>query len=140
MRAQVVRPVAAIAAAGSAILYYLIGFGVLDIGESTTGGQEELFGFGFAMGTIFLAVTAVTLLATNRGILAAAGLLDAIPLIGYFAMSSLREPPYEVWGLTIKVLQAVTFIAIFVMVLSPRETPEAADADHPELATKAGVS
>ena len=139
MRAQDLRLVAAIAAVGSAILYYLIGFGVLNVGESTSGATTDLLGFGLVVGTAFLGVAAVVWLFRNRWLLGAIGLIDAAVVAGYFAMSSLREPPFEVWGLTIKVLQVVTFVSIAVLVFARLEDEPDAEA-QPTLAPKGGAS
>ena len=116
MDGQRARFVAAGAALGSAILYVLVGFGVLDIGTATFGEEVDLKQFGTGAGAAFLAVALVSLLARNKWYIGAAGLFDAAVVLGYFVMAGVREPPVEVWGLSIKALQVIVFIAIVVVV------------------------
>ena len=115
MNAQRWRWVAAAATAASAILYYLIGFGVLGIGESTSG-ETDLLGFGLVVGSVFAGAAVAIWLVGSRLALGLIGFLDAIVLVGYFALASVREPPFEIWGLTIKVLQAVALVGIGMLV------------------------
>jgi hypothetical protein len=125
MDAQRWRFVAAGAAVASAALYYLIGFGVLDIGGAANGEATDLLGFGLTVGTVFLGAGAVIWFIRNRLILALVGLVDAAVVIGYFAMASLREPPVEVWGLAIKVLQVAALVGIGALVFG--QPPKVSD-------------
>ena len=117
MSATTMRYLGAAAAWVSAVLYYLIGFGVLDIGEAKDGAATDLLGFGLITGTTFVVAGVVVLLVHRRWLIALVGLLDLVVIIGYFAVSGIREPPYEVWGLTIKGLQVVLLLAIGFLTL-----------------------
>ena len=111
MQATTLRIVAAAAAAGSAILYYLIGFSVLFIGESTSG-ENDILGFGLTVGTVFAVLAVVVLLFRRRWVLGIVAALDVAVIIGYFAVAGVRLPPFELWGLTIKALQVIVLVAV----------------------------
>jgi hypothetical protein len=123
MNTATMRYLGAAAAWASAILYYLIGFGVLDIGEAKDGAATDLLGFGLVTGTSFLVAGALVLLVHRRWLIALIGLLDLAVIIGYFAVSGVREPPYEVWGLTIKGLQVVLLLVIGFLTLKADAWP-----------------
>jgi hypothetical protein len=108
---DLVRYVAAASAAGAAIVYLLIGFEVVYIGESTTGEAPDLLGFGLSAGIAFGLMAILLLLVDRRLVWIPAGLVSAAVFVAYFAMGGIREPSYEVWGLLIKVLQAVVVVA-----------------------------
>jgi hypothetical protein len=115
MTRHTARYIAAGAAGVSALLYYLIGFGVLDIGESTSG-TTDLVGFGLSAGTTFAVAGLLVALIHRRWLAGAVALLDLGVIIGYFVMAGIRVPPYEVWGLSIKVAQVVLLLAVGYLV------------------------
>jgi hypothetical protein len=109
---QTIRSASIVAAAASAVaagLYYLIGLGVISVGESAGGGTPDLFAFGAILGTVFT-VTAVALLRFRSPILwAAVAGLQVVVIVGYFAVANVRTPSFEVWGLMTKLSQAIVF-------------------------------
>jgi hypothetical protein len=102
----VARRIAALAAAGAAALYLLIGLGVVRIGESAAGGTPDLLGFGATLGALYLATAILLMRSSSPVVWAAIALFQVVVIVGYFAFSSLREPPIEMWGLLIKACQA----------------------------------
>ena len=111
------RALAAITAGISALLYYLIGFGVLDIGTAASGEDPGLLGFGLSAGTAFVVAGALVWFVHRRWLVALIGLMDAAVIVGYFAMGDIRVPSYEVWGLSIKAAQVVLLLAIGFLLL-----------------------
>jgi len=112
---RLVRWFAVIGASVAACLYLLIGVGVLSVGTSTTDGATDLFAFGALMGAIY-AITAVAVWRLHgRLILAAIAAFQLIPLIGYVAFAGLREPPFELWGVSIKVAQFAVLVAVAIL-------------------------
>jgi hypothetical protein len=110
MSRHTARSIAAGAAGVSALLYYLIGFGILDIGESTSG-TTDLLGFGLSAGTTFAVAGLLVWFVRRRWLAGAIALLDLGVIIGYFVMAGIRVPPFEVWGMSIKAAQVVLLLA-----------------------------
>ena len=111
MNERTARYLAMAGAAAAALLYFLIGFEVLVIGESKTG-TNDIIGFGLSAGTTF-AVIAILVAFVDRGwVLATVALLDVAVIVGYFAFAGVREPAYEPWGLLVKACQLVLLGAV----------------------------
>ena len=111
-RADHVRYTAVAAAAAAAILYYLIGLGVLYIGKSTRDTGPDLFGFGAMAGSAFVVAAILLYLFRSRIVLVAIGLLQVLVIVGYFAMADIRSPSFEMWGLHVKACQVVVLAAV----------------------------
>jgi hypothetical protein len=118
------RGLAGITAGISALLYYLIGFGVLDIGEAASGEDPGLLGFGLSAGTVFLLAGVLVLFVQRRWLVALIGLMDAAVIAGYFVMADIRVPSYEVWGLSIKAVQVVLLLAIGFLLIGGERVRE----------------
>ncbi len=112
-----VQYVAAPAAAAAAILYFLIGFAVLDIGTGADGTSEDLLGFGVTAGATFAVVAFLLLLVPRRVLLILIALLDAAVIVMYFAVAEIRDPPVELWGVLIKAFQVVLLGAVVFMII-----------------------
>lgn len=127
---ETARRVAIITAWISAAFYALIGLGVLPIGESANGGDPGLFEFGAMMAAVFV-VTALLLMRFRSTILwvAVAVLLFTV-LIGYAAFSAYRIPPVEVWGLLVKLDQAILLAATLYLILRGRQHGGAPTTEH----------
>jgi hypothetical protein len=124
------RRVAIVTAWISAALYALIGLGVMPIGASANGGDPGLFGFG-AMMTVVFAVTALLLMRFRSTILwVAVAVLQFTVLIGYAAFSGYRLPPFEVWGLLIKLDQAILLAATLYLIIRGRQHVAAPTTGH----------
>ena len=127
---RVARAVAIVASLVAGAIYLLIGLGVLFIGESTQEGPTDLFSFGAMMAAISLVGAVVVWRFHGRLAWATVAVFQVIPLVGYVAFASLREPPFELWGLLIKVAQAVVLGAMaYVLVRGEERTP----STHPGL-------
>jgi hypothetical protein len=111
MSIRTLRAVAVAAAAISAALYLLIGFEVLDVGTSKAG-NNDILSFGLLMGAVYGVIAAMVALLSSRWLLAAVAVVDALVIVGYFALAGVREPPVELWGLLVKASQAVLLVAI----------------------------
>jgi hypothetical protein len=114
---KAVRLGAAIASLLSAVLYYLIGFEVLYVGESTNGVDPGLLAFGLSAGTTFV-VCAVLLLVVERRLLwIVLATLNAVVIVAYFAMAGVRDPSFEWPGLAVKAAQLVTLGALALLAI-----------------------
>jgi hypothetical protein len=115
------RSLGAAAAVASAILYLLIGFEVLAIGEARSG-EDEILMFGLTAGLVFAIVAVVIWRARSRWPLALAGLFDAAVIVAYVAFAGAREPAFEPWGLLVKACQVVLLAALaYLLARGPRE-------------------
>jgi hypothetical protein len=110
------RAVAVAAAAISAVLYLLIGFELADVGTSKTG-NNDILSFGLLMGAVYGVIAVVIAMVSWRWLLAAVAVIDALVIVGYFALAGVREPPFELWGLLVKASQAVLLVAIGYLVV-----------------------
>jgi hypothetical protein len=127
---EAARRVAIVTASISAALYALIGLGVLPIGEPANGGDAGLLEFGAMMAAVF-AITALLLMRFRSTILSVAvAALQFTVLIGYAAFSGYRLPPFEVWGLLIKVDQAILLAATLYLIIRGRQRVAAPTTGH----------
>ena len=131
MSIRTVRAVAIAAAAASAILYVLIGFEVLEVGTSKTG-TNDILSFGLLMGAVYAVIAGVVAVVPWRWALAVVAILDALVIVGYFAVAGVREPPFELWGLLVKATQLVLLGALGYLL-----TKRGAEAPHSSATTAA---
>ncbi|HEX7172227.1 MAG TPA: hypothetical protein VF365_06425 [Candidatus Limnocylindria bacterium] len=118
MNRRTIRLAAAAFAGGMAAIYFLIGLGVLTVVEAQDT-DASLFGFGAMAGGAFL-LGAVLLLATDRRWLWILGaLLQLFVAVGYFTVAADRTPAFEVWGLTLRIIQVPLFAALVYLALRP---------------------
>lgn len=108
----IARIVAALASLGAGAIYLLIGTNVVSVGRSTQGATTDLFAFGALMAIVSLAVAiALWLVPWSRFALIGVAIVELVALIGYVAAAGVREPPFDLWGVLIKVLQATVLVA-----------------------------
>jgi hypothetical protein len=127
---ETARRVAIITAWISAALYALIGLGVLPVGESANGGDPGLFGFGAMMAAVFV-VTALLLMRFRSTILwVAVAVLQLLVLVGYAALAGYRIPPFEPWGMLVKLDQAILLAATLYLIIRGRQHVAAPTTGH----------
>jgi hypothetical protein len=118
-----VQTVAVVATTATAVLYFLIGLGVLWVGTSTSSDTTDLGAFGAIVGTVF-AITALLLARFRSRLLwAAVAVLQVTVIVGYIVVGSVRSPAFEGWGLLVKACQVVILIAMGYMLLRGAEEP-----------------
>lgn len=122
-RAAILRQLAIGASGIAAAIYLLIGLGTLTIGRPTSGAETDLLAFGVMMAGISGGVGVLLALVPRRAVWVAAAIVQLMALIGYVAVSGVREPPFEVWGAIIKACQLVVLVAA-VYVLAHRHEVE----------------
>ena len=118
--AQLARYVAIGASLVAAALYVLIGFQVVSIGQAASGGTPDLLGFGLAAGGFFAALALVLVFAQGRLVWVPVAIADLAVIAAYFAMGNLRDPQFEVWGLSVKAAQLVMFGALAYLIYHGR--------------------
>ena len=103
------RQAAAAVTAVIAVIYFLIGTGVVTVVEDASGGQdtETQMAFGLAAGVVF-AIGAVVIVYVERRFLWWLGALgQAFIVYTYFTLAPERVPSFEMWGVMIRALQIV---------------------------------
>jgi hypothetical protein len=125
MRTQsgvLVRRIAVAAAAVTSLLYLLIGFEVLPIGQAAGGADANLMEFGVWTCGTFAVIAVLLAGSTGRLLWSTVAVATAIVLVGYFVMAGLREPPFAFWGLVVKGVQTVLLVAVgYLAVRSPAQ-------------------
>jgi hypothetical protein len=107
-----VRVAGAAIAAIMAGIYVLIGLGVLDAGRPTEEQRAGLLFFGLSAGAMFL-LGAILLLASDRRRLWIVGaVLQVLVVLAYISVAPTRIPHYEMWGITLRLLQVPLFLAL----------------------------
>ncbi len=113
------RYLAAAMAGVAAVIYLLIGAGVLQVVD---GDQSGMATFGFAAASGFV-LGVILLLAWKHPLVWVLGaLLQIIVIVMYFAVGPDRTPHYEVWGLALRIPQ-VLILASLVYLTVVRRTP-----------------
>jgi hypothetical protein len=112
-----VRRGAALAAGAMAVIYYLIGLGVLSIGGSSSGEMVDLKVFGGGAGTAFLALALLFVLTDRRWVWVLALIFQIWVYVIYVAVSGSREPPFEMWGITLRILQVPVILGLIYLSL-----------------------
>jgi hypothetical protein len=119
-------------AGAMAIIYFLIGAGVLDVGRANGADAGFLVVFGASAGGAFL-LGAVLLLAFDRRWLWILGTaLQVFVMVGYLAISADRTPAFEIWGITLRVIQVPLLAALVYLAIRP------ADEHAPQLIRRSG--
>ena len=116
-RRRLIRYGAAAVSAATALLDLGIGVGLVKVGEAVGRDAPDLFLFGASAGGTFVLGAVLLLLVDHRGLWLLGALLQVLVIAMYVAISSQRTPPFEAWGITIKVLQAVILLALAYLVL-----------------------
>jgi hypothetical protein len=119
-RIRTVGHLGAVAAAVTAILYLLIGVGVLRVGESSTGAPNDLLSFGAIVGGTFAVVAALLWFVRSKVLWSAIAVLQVIVLVGYVAAAGLRTPSFEPWGILVKVCQLAVLAAVLYLIVRGR--------------------
>jgi apolipoprotein N-acyltransferase len=107
-------------AAITAILYLLVGFGWLNIGEPAQGVTRGVLGFGLLVAVTYALVTFWLLRSQRRRTWIAIGLLNVLVIAVYFISRDARVPPFEWPGLAIQLVQLVTLLAVMVLAIVGR--------------------
>ena len=116
MNRQTVRTASAGLAAAMALIYFLIGLEVVQV-VTDQPATSDMFGFGVGAGLLFLSTAAVIVLVDRRVVWAIGAVLQLLIAIMYFAVAPMRDPSFEVWGITLRVLQLGLFAALMYLAL-----------------------
>ncbi len=114
----------AVVAATTALLDLLIGLGVLTVVEQVSPDALSLLPFGLSAGALFVVGAALLLAVDHRLLWTLGAALQVVVILLYVAVAPQRTPSYELWGLTIKVLQAVLLAILLYLAVMPAAQDE----------------
>jgi hypothetical protein len=118
MDRRTIRHVAAAMAGIASAIYLLIGLKVVAVIEQVA--DQPAFGLPAAIA--FAAAAVALVLVDNRVLWAVGAVLQALIILMYVGVASQRTPPFEVWGLLVRVAQVVLFVALVILALRPTES------------------
>ena len=117
---RTVRYVAAALAAAMAVIYFLIGLGVLDIGGS--GDQRAgLLVFGALAGSAFLLGAILLVRFDKRWLSITGALFQVFVYWAYIDVSRSRTPPFETWGIVLRIIELPLLVALVYLAVRPAE-------------------
>jgi hypothetical protein len=133
---RTVRLAAAGVSATMAVIYYLIGIGLLPVADEGAA-TDGLLVFGAMAGSAFL-LGAALLLAFDRRVFWVLGFAFQIFVFwAYLSIAPQREPAFEMWGITLRLLQLPLIALLFYLVVrAPRSSPSQA---HPTVHPRASA-
>ena len=99
-----------------AMVYLLIGLRVLEVIKPT----DDQPAFGFVAAGFFLLLAVVLLAFRRRTVWVIAALIQPFIIFVYFNLASEREPSYELWGITLRVLQVPLVLALVYLLVGRR--------------------
>ena len=102
-----------------ALLYLLIYAGVLSVGRAETG---ELGVLGVA-GVLFLIIAGLLWWKPSRLLWAAVAVLQVPLMAMYIGIAPERDPGYEIWGVTIRVLSVALLVTMVWSLVAARRQP-----------------
>ncbi len=118
---RLIRYVAALLAAGTAVVYVLIGVGVVKVVNDASADGAGLLPFGLLSGGAFMLGAILLTLFDRRILWIAGGLFQVFAIAMYFAVAPQRDPSFDPWGIGLKVVQGVLLVAlVYLVVQRPR--------------------
>jgi hypothetical protein len=106
-----------------AAIYFMIGLGVLQVGGSSSGEMVDLAVFGFSAGSAFLVLGMLLAVTDHRWLWVLATIFQLWVYVIYFSVSGRRDPPFETWGVTLRVIQLALLAAlVYLSWKSPRRS------------------
>jgi peptidoglycan/LPS O-acetylase OafA/YrhL len=116
-----IRSLGALASWTMALIYYLIGLGVLGIGGSRSDESVDLRVFGFSAGTAFLILGLLLMRTDRRWVWVLAAIAQVWVFLVYFMVSGTREPPFEIWGIALRLIQVPLLVILVYLAWRPAQ-------------------
>jgi hypothetical protein len=120
MSRHAIRLVGAAAAAAMALIYVAIGLGVLQVVDPATQ-TESLLPFGAAAGGAFLLGAALLALTDRRSLWILGAIFQVGVAVMYVVVGQQRTPPFEIWGITLRIIQVPLFAVLVYLAVRPPE-------------------
>jgi FtsH-binding integral membrane protein len=111
------RNVAVVLSVACAAVYFAIGLGLI-YRQPSEGVQLWLFGFSSALA--FALGAALLLAAPGRVVWSLGALFMVFVILAYVGVAPRRDPSYEMWGISLKIAQAVILVALLGLLTQDR--------------------
>jgi peptidoglycan/LPS O-acetylase OafA/YrhL len=115
---RVARLAAAALALLVALLYALIAGGLVTVLDGPTAARDQL-AFATPAAVAYLVGAVLLLRSDQRRLLVLGALLQVAVIAQYLNLASEREPPFEPWGITIRVAQAALLAVLVLLAIGP---------------------
>jgi hypothetical protein len=112
-RRRQVRLVAAALSAACAVIYVLIGLGLI---YPTAPNDQGMLAFGGLAGGAFALGAGLLLTIDRRAAWILGAALQVLAIVAYFQVAPQRTPPFEPWGISLKVLQVGILAALLYLI------------------------
>ncbi len=119
---RAIRLATAALAAASALVYLLIGVGVLEVVEMRPD-DPSLLWFGLPAAAAFMFGALVMLRSESLTLWALGAVFQVFAISAYFGVAQGRTPAYETWGILLRVTQVLILVAL-VILLARWPTPQ----------------
>jgi peptidoglycan/LPS O-acetylase OafA/YrhL len=117
-RRRVARLAAATLSSVIAVLYALIASGLVTVLDGPTAARDQL-AFATPAAVVYLVGAVLLLRFDQRRLWVLGALLQAAVIAQYLNLASEREPPFEPWGIAIRVVQAALLAVLVVLAIGP---------------------
>jgi hypothetical protein len=108
------RNVAVVLCAACGLVYFAIGLGL--IYEQRPDGMR-LWVFGFSTALVFAIGTVMLLARPGRVVWIVGAIFMVLAIVAYVAVSPSRDPHFEIWGISLKIAQAVILAALLGLLI-----------------------
>jgi hypothetical protein len=122
MRTGLLRVVSVALCAMCAVVYFAIGMGL--IYEQRPGGMR-LWVFGFSAAIAFAAGVVLLVARPGRFVWMIGSAFMVLVIVAYVVVAPSRQPNFEIWGISLKLAQAVTLVALLGLLAHDRQTRSA---------------
>jgi hypothetical protein len=126
-RRGLIRLVAAALSAVCAVIYFLIGLGVIYPATPATD-QAGLLVFGLLAGGAFALGAGLLLTMDRRAAWVLGAAFQVLAIVAYFQVAERRTPPFELWGVVLKVLQVAILAALVYLIVRRQDVGQRAAA------------
>jgi hypothetical protein len=115
-----IRHAGAVVAAVMAVMYFLIGAGILQV---VTPNEDPgfLFVFGAGAGGAFLLGALLLMRFDRRWLWMLGAAFQVFVYWGYFSVAPDRTPAFEPWGITLRIVQVPLLIALLYLAVRPEQ-------------------
>ncbi len=126
---RAIRLAGAAVASVMALIYFGIGLGVLDLGGSGSD-RTFLLAFGAMAGGAFLLGAILLVRSDRRWVWILGVVFQVFVYWAYIDVSKQRTPPFEVWGVTLRIIQVPLLGAlVYLAARAPQHAPARRGSD-----------